>query len=130
NKDGNSVNKDSGINAHEKSANSIDDVNTIGPSINTASTDFDTGRLNINIVSPTVSTASPKATHADFLGRGNTGRATPVQTTKGVDFGRFAKWIKEEVYVCQPLGFKDPDHSNKVYKVVKALYGLHQALRA
>nr|GEZ62028.1 ribonuclease H-like domain, reverse transcriptase, RNA-dependent DNA polymerase [Tanacetum cinerariifolium] len=38
--------------------------------------------------------------------------------------------IKEEVYVCQPLGFEDPDHSNKVYKVVKALYGLHQALRA
>nr|GEW60290.1 copia protein [Tanacetum cinerariifolium] len=31
--------------------------------------------------------------------------------------------IKEEVYVCQPLGFKDPDHPKKVYKVVKALYG-------
>ncbi|GKB37462.1 putative ribonuclease H-like domain-containing protein [Tanacetum coccineum] len=38
--------------------------------------------------------------------------------------------IKEEVYVTQPPGFKDPDHPNKVYKVVKALYGLHQALRA
>nr|GEV71685.1 putative ribonuclease H-like domain-containing protein [Tanacetum cinerariifolium] len=38
--------------------------------------------------------------------------------------------IKEEVYVCQPLGFEDPDYLNKVYKVVKALYGLHQAPRA
>nr|GEX18533.1 hypothetical protein [Tanacetum cinerariifolium] len=38
--------------------------------------------------------------------------------------------IEEEVYVCQPLGFEDPDHSDKVYKVVKALYGLHQAPRA
>nr|GEW35198.1 hypothetical protein [Tanacetum cinerariifolium] len=38
--------------------------------------------------------------------------------------------IKEEVFVCQPLGFEDPDHSDKVYKVVKALYGLHQAPRA
>nr|GEV79894.1 putative ribonuclease H-like domain-containing protein [Tanacetum cinerariifolium] len=38
--------------------------------------------------------------------------------------------IKEEVYVCQPLGFEDPDHPHKVYKVVKALYGLHQAPRA
>ncbi|GKD02017.1 putative ribonuclease H-like domain-containing protein, partial [Tanacetum coccineum] len=38
--------------------------------------------------------------------------------------------IKEEVYVTQPLGFKDPDHPDKVYKVVKALYGLHQAPRA
>nr|GEV32042.1 putative ribonuclease H-like domain-containing protein [Tanacetum cinerariifolium] len=36
----------------------------------------------------------------------------------------------EEVYVCQPLGFKDPDYPNKVYKVVKALYGLHQTPRA
>nr|GEX80594.1 retrotransposon protein, putative, unclassified [Tanacetum cinerariifolium] len=33
--------------------------------------------------------------------------------------------IKEEVYVYQPSGFEDPDHPNKVYKVVKALYGLH-----
>ncbi|GJR96676.1 putative ribonuclease H-like domain-containing protein [Tanacetum coccineum] len=38
--------------------------------------------------------------------------------------------IEEEVYVCQPLGFEDPDHPDKVYKVVKALYGLHQAPRA
>nr|GEV89741.1 putative ribonuclease H-like domain-containing protein [Tanacetum cinerariifolium] len=38
--------------------------------------------------------------------------------------------IEEEVYVYQPLGFEDPDHPDKVYKVVKALYGLHQAPRA
>nr|GEY72174.1 ribonuclease H-like domain-containing protein [Tanacetum cinerariifolium] len=37
--------------------------------------------------------------------------------------------IKEEVYVCQPLGFKDRDHPDKVYKVVKSLYGLHQVPR-
>ncbi|GJW68471.1 putative ribonuclease H-like domain-containing protein [Tanacetum coccineum] len=29
--------------------------------------------------------------------------------------------IKEEVYVTQPPGFKDPEHPDKVYKVVKAL---------
>ncbi|GJX26171.1 putative ribonuclease H-like domain-containing protein [Tanacetum coccineum] len=38
--------------------------------------------------------------------------------------------IEEEVYVAQPPRFKDPDHPDKVYKVVKALYGLHQASRA
>nr|GEW50107.1 hypothetical protein [Tanacetum cinerariifolium] len=38
--------------------------------------------------------------------------------------------IEDEVYVCQPLRFKDPDYLDKVYKVVKALYGLHQAPRA
>ncbi|GJY13244.1 putative ribonuclease H-like domain-containing protein [Tanacetum coccineum] len=38
--------------------------------------------------------------------------------------------IKEEVYVCQPPGFEDPYFPNRVYKVEKAFYGLHQALRA
>ncbi|GJY33986.1 putative ribonuclease H-like domain-containing protein [Tanacetum coccineum] len=38
--------------------------------------------------------------------------------------------IEEEVYVCQPPGFEDPDFLNRVYKVEKALYGLHQAPRA
>nr|GFC10937.1 Gag-Pol polyprotein [Tanacetum cinerariifolium] len=38
--------------------------------------------------------------------------------------------INEEVYVNQPKGFVDPQHPKKVYKVVKALYGLHQAPRA
>ncbi|GJS02091.1 uncharacterized mitochondrial protein-like protein [Tanacetum coccineum] len=38
--------------------------------------------------------------------------------------------IEEEVYVCQPPGFEDPYFPDRVYKVEKALYGLHQALRA
>ncbi|GKC84912.1 putative ribonuclease H-like domain-containing protein, partial [Tanacetum coccineum] len=37
--------------------------------------------------------------------------------------------IEEEVYVCQPPGFEDPYFPNRVYKVEKALYGLHQAPR-
>ncbi|GJY00363.1 putative ribonuclease H-like domain-containing protein [Tanacetum coccineum] len=38
--------------------------------------------------------------------------------------------IDEEVYVSQPLGFVDPKFPKKVYKVMKALYGLHQDHRA
>ncbi|GKC69973.1 putative ribonuclease H-like domain-containing protein [Tanacetum coccineum] len=38
--------------------------------------------------------------------------------------------IKEEVYVCQPPGFEDPNFPDRVYKVENALYGLHQAPRA
>nr|GFB78154.1 putative ribonuclease H-like domain-containing protein [Tanacetum cinerariifolium] len=38
--------------------------------------------------------------------------------------------IEEEVYVCQPSGFKDLKFPDIVYKVEKALYGQHQAPRA
>nr|GEU30072.1 retrovirus-related Pol polyprotein from transposon TNT 1-94 [Tanacetum cinerariifolium] len=35
------------------------------------------------------------------------------------------KKIKEEVYVCQPPRFEDSNIPDRVYKVKKALYGLH-----
>ncbi|GKG04704.1 putative ribonuclease H-like domain-containing protein, partial [Tanacetum coccineum] len=38
--------------------------------------------------------------------------------------------IEEGVYVCQTPGFEDLDFPDRVYKVEKALYGLHQAPRA
>nr|GEV39479.1 hypothetical protein [Tanacetum cinerariifolium] len=38
--------------------------------------------------------------------------------------------IKEDVYVYQPPGFEDLDFPDRVYKVEKALYGLHQAPRS
>nr|GEW29748.1 hypothetical protein [Tanacetum cinerariifolium] len=42
---------------------------------------------------------------------------------EGIDYDK-------EVYVCQTLGFEDPEFPDKLYKVEKALYGLHQAPRA
>ncbi|GKB01861.1 putative ribonuclease H-like domain-containing protein, partial [Tanacetum coccineum] len=36
----------------------------------------------------------------------------------------------DEVYVCQPPGFEDPQFPDNVYKVEKALYGLNQAPKA
>ncbi|KAI3677784.1 hypothetical protein L6452_37054 [Arctium lappa] len=38
--------------------------------------------------------------------------------------------IEEEVYVCQPPGFENPSYPDRVYKLKKALYELHQAPRA
>ncbi|GKB58539.1 copia protein [Tanacetum coccineum] len=38
--------------------------------------------------------------------------------------------LKDEVYVCQPEGFVDPDHPTHVYRLKNALYGLKQAPRA
>ncbi|GJT78406.1 putative ribonuclease H-like domain-containing protein [Tanacetum coccineum] len=38
--------------------------------------------------------------------------------------------IEKKVYVCLAPGFEDTDFLDRVYKVEKALYGLHQAPRA
>nr|GEU48119.1 hypothetical protein [Tanacetum cinerariifolium] len=37
--------------------------------------------------------------------------------------------LKEKVYVAQPDGFVNPDHPEKVYRLMKALYGLKHAPR-
>ena len=39
-------------------------------------------------------------------------------------------YLKEEVFVEQPLGFENHEFPNHVYKLEKALYGLKQAPRA
>ncbi|GJU77473.1 ribonuclease H-like domain-containing protein [Tanacetum coccineum] len=67
-KDDEGVNKESGIDDQERPENSTQDVNTARLSINTASTNVNTGSLYIIIVSPTVTTATLEATHADFFG--------------------------------------------------------------
>ncbi|GJR71053.1 putative ribonuclease H-like domain-containing protein [Tanacetum coccineum] len=56
---------------------------------------------------------------------------SPIPTTRmDVNSAFLYGKIEEEVYVCQPPRFEDPDFPDRVYKVEKALYGLHQAPRA
>ncbi|KAI3735543.1 hypothetical protein L6452_15045 [Arctium lappa] len=38
--------------------------------------------------------------------------------------------IEDELYVCHPPRFENPKYPDRVYKLRKALYGLHQAPRA
>ncbi|GJW67614.1 hypothetical protein Tco_0122038 [Tanacetum coccineum] len=51
---------------------------------------------------------------------------------EGIDYDEciFMAPIEEEVYVQSTYMHVDPAHPNKVYKVIKALYGLHQSPRA
>ncbi|GKA81680.1 putative ribonuclease H-like domain-containing protein [Tanacetum coccineum] len=85
-KDDEGVSKASGFSDQEQPESSTPNINTVGPSINTASANFKTGSLNINTVSPTVITtrsnrsqnvsdmfslgrsATLEATHADLFG--------------------------------------------------------------
>nr|GEX80709.1 putative ribonuclease H-like domain-containing protein [Tanacetum cinerariifolium] len=54
----------------------------------------------------------------------------PVDTSMDVKSAFLYGTIEEEVYVMQPPRFQDPQFPHRVYKVEKAMYGLHQAPRA
>nr|GEU83719.1 retrovirus-related Pol polyprotein from transposon TNT 1-94 [Tanacetum cinerariifolium] len=56
-------------------------------------------------------------------------QVSPIPTTR-IHKDHPLDQIEEEVYVCQPPGYEDLYFPNRVYKVKKALYGLHQAPRA
>nr|GFC90696.1 ribonuclease H-like domain-containing protein [Tanacetum cinerariifolium] len=102
----------------------------------------DPGRLFSNIYlqndnHPTVNTVRQSD---DFFGADNDMRSldgvevdtSNISTTYPIDVKSAFLYVRieEEVYVCQPLGFEEPDYPDKVYKVEKVLYGLHQAPRA
>nr|GEZ50444.1 retrovirus-related Pol polyprotein from transposon TNT 1-94 [Tanacetum cinerariifolium] len=152
NQDNDDLNTKSEIQNQEmpNTEHSTKDIITVGPSINAANSNF-------NTASPTVNTVRLSD---DFFGADNdiqmdlpSGKRAigtkwvfrNKKDERGIVIRNKAKlvaqgWtlrvlscmkrLKEEVYVCQPPGFEDPDCLDKVYKVEKALYGLHQAPRA
>nr|GEU78071.1 reverse transcriptase domain-containing protein [Tanacetum cinerariifolium] len=70
---------------------------------------------------------------ADFNNLETSITVSPIPTTrvhKDHHSAFLYETIEEEIFVCQPPGFEDPDYPDKVYKVVKALYRLNQAHRA
>nr|GEV31798.1 hypothetical protein [Tanacetum cinerariifolium] len=209
NKDDEGVSKKSGIDDQERPENNTHDVNTAGPSINTANTNVN-AELDMSNISTTYLVPSIPNTriHKDHLldhviGDVQSGeepnkviqalkdpiwieamqeellkfKLQKVWTLVDLPYGKRAigtKWIyknkkdergivirnnarlflayasfkdfvvypidvksaflygkiEKEVYVCQPLGFEDPEFPNRVYKVENALYSLHQAPRA
>nr|GEU46529.1 hypothetical protein [Tanacetum cinerariifolium] len=150
NKDNDGLCKESKIDNQERpnAENNTKDVNTVGPSINTASSIVNTVRKSDDFFGADNDMRSLDGVKVDIS---NISTTYPVPTTlntrihkdhsldnviRDIQFGMDVKSaflygrIEEEVYVCQPLGFEDPDYPDKVYKVEKALYGLHQAPRA
>nr|GEW63652.1 ribonuclease H-like domain-containing protein [Tanacetum cinerariifolium] len=84
---------------------------------------------SFNTVSSPVNTARPSFVNAASPSLINAAR-TPAIYQMDVKSAFLYGKIKEEVYVFQPPGFDDLDFPDKVYKVEKALYRLHQAPRA
>ncbi|GJU77216.1 putative ribonuclease H-like domain-containing protein [Tanacetum coccineum] len=129
------------------------DVNAVEQQVNTASPDVYTGSLKLNVAGPSVWILvdlpnGKKAIGTKWVFRNkkdergivirNKARlvAQGHRQEKGINYEEvFAPVARiEEIRLflayASFMGFKDPDHPDKVYKVVKALYGLHQAPRA
>nr|GEU44570.1 hypothetical protein [Tanacetum cinerariifolium] len=123
-------------------ASSTNYVNTASTPVTTASTPVNTASLlrNVNVAGPSNPNLLTYANQddsqipslEDIYEVPNDGSLQVHLMTMRMDvksaflYGK----INEEVYVSQPPGFIDPKFSKIVYKVVKALYGLHQASRA
>ncbi|GKA32647.1 putative ribonuclease H-like domain-containing protein [Tanacetum coccineum] len=102
-------------------------------SINTASTNDNTGSLNINTVPSTPNTRIHKDHSLDNVIGDVQSSEEPKRIAKALSDSAWVEAMQEELLqfkLQKPSGFEDPDNLNKVYKAVKALYGLHQALRA
>nr|GEZ75607.1 putative LRR receptor-like protein kinase [Tanacetum cinerariifolium] len=86
-----------------------------------SSTQVPEGSGNLNL---TVSSSNPPTDQMETLTV-----ESPIPTMD-VNSAFLYGTIDEEIYVMQPPGFQDPAFPAKVYKVEKAMYGLHQAPRA
>nr|GEX57070.1 hypothetical protein [Tanacetum cinerariifolium] len=110
------------------SNNNINEVNAAGTLVPTVGQNFPNSTNTFSATELEDITYSDDeddvGAEADFNNLETSITVSPIPTI------RVHKDHPEEVYVCQPSGFEDPGHPDKVYKVVKALYGLHQAPRA
>ncbi|GJZ29094.1 uncharacterized mitochondrial protein-like protein [Tanacetum coccineum] len=113
-------------------------INTVSSIVNAAGTNEDNAELTVDPNMPALEDISifdfsrsdeDDDAEADMNNLDTTIQVSPIPTTR-IHKDHPLDQIEEEVYVCQPPGFEDPDFPDRVYKVEKALYGLHQAPRA
>nr|GEU80822.1 hypothetical protein [Tanacetum cinerariifolium] len=120
----------------DATVNDINNMNTVSPTDNAAGIEDNADNaVDENIVYGCVD--DPNMSDLEEIGRFNDAE----NGDSGADMNNLDTYfqiksiflygkIEEEVYVFQPPIFVDLDFSDKVYKVEKALYGLHQAPRA
>ncbi|GJZ28906.1 putative ribonuclease H-like domain-containing protein [Tanacetum coccineum] len=113
--------------------NSTNRLNTVSPSISAARQSFNNHDLPTDPLMPDLEDSTGIFRGAyDDEDVGAEANLNNLETTMNIDVKSAFLYgtIEEEVHVCQPPSFEDPQFPNKVYKVEKALYGLHQAPRA
>nr|GEX97510.1 hypothetical protein [Tanacetum cinerariifolium] len=142
----------SGINDQERTDSSTQDVNTVGPSINTATANINTGSLNINTASriPTYPSMPSSEETGIFDNTYDDKEVGAEADTNNLELSTVVRLIsttrvhkdhpKEQIIrdlnlstqTRRMINFSEENvmFPDKVYKVEKALYGLHQALRA
>nr|GEU82554.1 hypothetical protein [Tanacetum cinerariifolium] len=82
----------------------------------------------VNVVSSTINAVSNEV---NVVGRNSSIELPDDPNMPDLeDISIFEDSNEDEVYVCQPPSFEDLEFPDRVYKVEKALYGLHQAPRA
>nr|GEV23204.1 hypothetical protein [Tanacetum cinerariifolium] len=88
----------------------------------------DFNNLEISIIVSPIPTTRVHKDHPVTQIIGDLSSATQTRNMKKVakDQGGISQMFNDDFHTW----FEDPDHPDKVYKVVKALYGLHQAPRA
>nr|GEU60037.1 ribonuclease H-like domain-containing protein [Tanacetum cinerariifolium] len=114
------------------STNSTNSFNVAGPSDNAVSSKFEISE-KYSFVNPfqypddldmpaleDIIYSDDVGAEADFSNLETSITVSPIPTTR----------VHKDHPVTQIIGFEDPDYPDKVYKVVKALYGLHEAPRA
>nr|GEW47802.1 ribonuclease H-like domain, reverse transcriptase, RNA-dependent DNA polymerase [Tanacetum cinerariifolium] len=97
-------------------------VTAVGPNATNSTNSFNVAGPFDNTVSSTLEIDDEKdvGAEADFSNLKTSITVSPIPTTK----------VHNDHPVTPIIGFEDLDSPDKVYKVVKALYGLHQAPRA